>query len=447
LKEVLDAMNIPRYELEGWEADDLLGTISVKCAENGWECVIVTGDKDSLQLVTETTRVNHVKSRMGQTETKNYTVEAFTEEYGFAPIKLIDLKALMGDTSDNIPGVAGVGEKTAMALVQRFGGIADIYENLSSPEIKESVRKRLDAGRDAAKMSYELATIRCDAPIDFDPKQNIRVGYNNDALYKLFRKLDFNKLIEKFELTPSASEAQEEVFEGECVSHEVVTADDADAMLKELRAAPCVSVTAAEDLSVVTVIDGSSAYILRADGTDGFKSVLSGVFAPEVRKASHNVKDLIRRLLALGVKADGFISDTALAAYLLQPSDSDYSLPALTKKYAHFTLGTVDVDGTQLSIFDIPDPAPTLIVEAAAIDLLRDILEEELNKLGMLKLYSGTELPLCRVLANMEHDGVYADRLALSEFGTALSKRIDELAALIYELAGEKFNINSPKQL
>ena len=188
LKDVLAAMNIPMYELDGWEADDLIGTISVKDTAAGWETVIVTGDKDSLQLVTDTTTVKLVSTRMGRTTTRDMTPEAFREEYGFDPIHIIDLKALMGDSSDNIPGVKGVGEKTAMALVQRYGSIDDLYAALPEVEMapgapaKPGVIKKLTEGEDQARMSYDLATIHTDAPIDFAPENNLRKEPNGPAL-------------------------------------------------------------------------------------------------------------------------------------------------------------------------------------------------------------------------------------------------------------------------
>ncbi len=189
LKEVLDAMNIPRYQLEGWEADDLLGTISRKCEAAGWECAIVTGDKDSLQLITDHTKVKLVSTRMGQTTTKDMTPDSFREAYGFDPIHMIDLKSLMGDSSDNIPGVKGVGEKTAMGLIQKYGSMEAIYADFDNVELKPAMRKKLDEGREMAKLSYDLATIRCDAPIDFKPEDALRRPVDNDALYALFLKL------------------------------------------------------------------------------------------------------------------------------------------------------------------------------------------------------------------------------------------------------------------
>ena len=212
LKDVLAAMNIPMYELDGWEADDLIGTISVKDTAAGWETVIVTGDKDSLQLVTDTTTVKLVSTRMGRTTTRDMTPEAFREEYGFDPIHIIDLKALMGDSSDNIPGVKGVGEKTAMALVQRYGSIDDLYAALPEVEMapgtpaKPGVIKKLTEGEDQARMSYDLATIHTDAPIDFAPENNLRKEPNGPALYQLFLDLEFAKLIDKFHLTAPQGE-------------------------------------------------------------------------------------------------------------------------------------------------------------------------------------------------------------------------------------------------
>ena len=172
LKETLDAMGVRRYELAGYEADDILGTVSVQCEKAGWDCVIVTGDKDSLQLVTEHTTVCHVKSRMGQTETILYTPARFFEEYGFAPKGMVDLKALMGDSSDNIPGVPGVGEKTSLDLMRRFGSLDAIYGDLAALDVKDSLRKKLAAGEESARRSYWLATILCEVPMHFDPEEN-----------------------------------------------------------------------------------------------------------------------------------------------------------------------------------------------------------------------------------------------------------------------------------
>ena len=210
LKEVLDALRIPRYELEGWEADDLIGTISRRCEADGWDCVVVTGDKDSLQLITDRTMVKLVSTRMGQTTTKDMTETAFREQYGFAPIHMIDLKALMGDSSDNIPGVPGIGEKTAMALIQKYESIDNLYARMPDIDAKPAAVRKLAEGEKSARESYWLATIVTDAPLEFRPEDNLRQQPGPEA-YPLFLKLEFTKLIEKFGLTPAAPTVEKPV--------------------------------------------------------------------------------------------------------------------------------------------------------------------------------------------------------------------------------------------
>ena len=262
LKDVLAAMNIPMYELDGWEADDLIGTISVKDTAAGWETVIVTGDKDSLQLVTDTTTVKLVSTRMGRTTTRDMTPEAFREEYGFDPIHIIDLKALMGDSSDNIPGVKGVGEKTAMALVQRYGSIDDLYAALPEVEMapgtpaKPGVIKKLTEGEDQARMSYDLATIHTDAPIDFAPENNLRKEPNGPALYQLFLDLEFAKLIDKFHLTAPQGEGavqEEAAAQVNTASEAVETRERLEELLALWRGLDGVNVLALPSLDVVCV--------------------------------------------------------------------------------------------------------------------------------------------------------------------------------------------------
>ena len=452
LKDVLAAMNIPRYELDGWEADDLIGTIAARDTAAGWETVIVTGDKDSLQLVSDATRVKLVSTRMGQTTTKEMTPETFQETYGFAPIHIVDLKALMGDTSDNIPGVKGIGEKTAMDLIQRYQSVEAIYADVEGVEAKPAVKKKLAEGEEQARMSYDLATIRCDAPIDFSPEDARRREPDGPALYELFLTLEFNKLIDKMGLSggPAAGRADKPAagaVRQERVTDRVRMAE----LVEQWRREPWVAVLALPSLDVVAVAwdGGARAALCAADRLEGYNELLRALFSGEIQKVSHNVKDLMHLLLDEGLSTDGFCFDTALAAYLLSPTDGSYELEKLGITYFNQEFPKAkeylapDAFGP---LADPAGPAEAMCAHAALAAALYGALAPKLEELDMHELYYGLELPLCPVLAEMERAGMLVDRRALADFGILLDGRIQADEALIYELAGEEFNINSTQQ-
>ena len=425
LKQTLDHMGIRRLELAGWEADDLLGTVAKRCEAAGWACEIVTGDKDSLQLITDTTHVCHVKTRMGQTETIEYTPEVFRAEYGFDPIHMIDLKALMGDSSDNIPGVPGIGEKTAKDLLVRFGTVADIYRDLDTLDIKPGVRKKLTEGCESAQLSFDLATIRTDAPIDFAPESAVWDRDYRPELYDWFRRLGFLKLSEKWGLQPADGAAAPENALPPLPTVDVTDSAALHTLEQAVTAAPYVAVLAPEGLDALTLCDGKACYALAwAQLGDDYNAFLRLLFSDRVRKAGHNIKDLMRALLAEGLPTDGFVFDTALAAYLLDATAGNYDLPRLAQAY----LGG-----------EAPD--------AQTVWALQPVLREKMDTLGMLPLYTDIELPLCPVLARMEHTGFLVDRKALYDFGESLTSAIEQLQQSIWACAGEPFNIQSPKQL
>ena len=457
IKDVLDAMNIPRYELDGWEADDLIGTIAARDTAAGWDTVIVTGDKDSLQLVTESTRVKLVSTRMGQTTTREMTPDSFREQYGFDPIHIIDLKALMGDASDNIPGVKGIGEKTAMDLIQRYQSVDAIYAGLDTLEAKPAVLKKLAEGAEQAKLSYELATIHTDAPIDFTPEDARRKEPDGPALYELLLKLEFAKLIDKLGLKAVQGDAPagETAFSGACESEVVADSARLEELLALWRGLDSVDVLATPDLNVVCVEwweseAASHAAVLRADALEGYNEGLKALFAADIKKNAHDVKTLLSRLLDEGIAGEGFVFDTALAAYLLAPTDGSYELEKLGMTY--FNQEFPKAKDTYLAadaftpLADQGAVLGALMGHTALIGALKQVLAPRLEELGMHDLYYGVELPLCPVLAEMEHIGMLVDRQALAAFGTLLDERIRADEALIYDLAGEQFNINSTQQ-
>ena len=416
MKDVLRAMNIPIYECQGWEADDVIGTVGRICSNNGWECVIVTGDRDSLQLIDENVHVKLVITKGGQTNATLYTEEKFREEYGFEPKKLIDMKALMGDSSDNIPGVAGVGPKTATDLLLKFGSLDGVYEHLDDKSIRPKLREKLENDKENAYLSYELATIRPEAPIDFAPQDAIVQPYNRPALYDLFQRLEFVRLIDRYGLRG----AEQEHIKEEKTDFEA---------LPKLNALP-------ENL------DGAAVY-LAADGSLGLacqKGVLSLTpmevqgLGVDLKNASdlvfHDCKTTMHRLDEMGIAFGTVGFDTALAAYDLNPSQSDYPVSKLATNFLGISVEDEDAAAC-----------------AEAVWHLRSKLAEELESQGMEKLYREIELPLCTVLYRMENRGIAIDSQQLKAFGEMLTERISQLETLIYSFTKEKFNINSTKQL
>ena len=413
LKEVLRAMNIPILECQGWEADDVIGTVGKRCGQEDWDCVVVTGDRDSLQLIDSHVQVKLLLTKGGQTTANCYDQAAFQAEYGFPPPILVDLKSLMGDSSDNIPGVPGVGPKTARELLLRFGAMAEVYRHLDDPSIRPKLREKLEAGRESAELSYDLATIRCNAPIDFTPQEAMLQEPNKKELYDLFVKLEFVKLIDRYKLREAAPEPEPQQVAVQLPHRQ------------ELPEAgtPCALVLGEDGAVAVAWAEGVCAVPpLEREGR------LEALLGPETPKICHDLKTCLHDLEALGLPQAGFRFDTALAAYDLNPSQGDYSLTKVAMAY----LGR-----TPEGLED----------RAAALWQLRECLEPKLQEQGMENLYREIELPLCATLYRMEREGVAVDRNTLVSFGQMLTERIAACEQAIFGYAGGEFNINSTKQL
>ena len=441
MKEVLGAMNIPIYECEGWEADDILGTAGEICAREGADCVIVTGDRDSLQLVTDRVTVKLVTSKSGQTITTNYTPDVFRAEYGFDPVRLVDLKSLMGDSSDNIPGVAGIGPKTATGLLLEYGTLDGVYEHL--PEIKESVRKKLEKDREQAYLSYDLATIRKNAPVDFIPERNLVREANNDALYALFHKLEFTRLIARYGLhAPQEAPKPQEKIEAVYTCEIVKDAAQARGIAAKLSKKHYVNLIASDDVSKIAVQLEDAGFLFSGEAVLD-NDFMSTIFGASVKKVTHDCKSLMRTLLERGIPAEGFLFDTALAAYDLDATRGDYKLDDVFSQYCGEQIGYAD----EARIGKEAAEQAALLAQSAAVAALYAVLPRKLRECGMEKLYYEIELPLCAVLARMETRGVLVDQMALVAFGNMLEVGIQKDQADIFRYAGQEFNINSPKQL
>ena len=412
MKDVLRAMNIPIYACQGWEADDVIGTVGKICSNNDWECVVVTGDRDSLQLIDKNVHIKLVITKGGQTNATLYTEEVFREEYGFEPKKLIDLKALMGDSSDNIPGVAGIGPKTATQLLMKYGSLDGVYENIDDPSIAAKLREKLENGKENAYLSYDLATIRPEAPIDFEPMDAVIMPYNRAELYQLFQKLEFVKLIDRYGLRGADMEMPKKEVACEKLPELDVLPDDLSECALYIAPDGAIGIACGKGVCVRTPLEAQMGLNLPA------------------KMVCHDSKTTMHALDEMGIAYGEAVFDTALAAYDLNPSQSDYPVSKLATNF----LGITVDDGDTAAC-------------AQAVWQLKDVLEEELKKNGMEKLYYDIELPLCGVLYRMERQGIAIDRQQLEQFGEMLSQRISDCETLIFGYSQEPFNINSTRQL
>ena len=438
LKQVLEALGIPRFELDGWEADDLLGTLAQRAEREGWESVLVTGDRDSLQLITPATKGRPLTAKPGRSESTLYDEALFREEYRFDPPRLVDLKALMGDSSDNIPGVPGVGAKTAGDLMQTYGSLEAIYAHLA--EVKPAVARKLEAGRESAELSYRLATISREAPVELASLDALlRREPNKDELYTLFNRLGFSRLMETYGLSapaPAPAEADSALPWREGTARELLDA---------CRGAEEVCFLADRDFHALAVVAGPEALLLREPGAE----TLRAFFAPEIPKAGTGLKDTMTRLLEKDIPFGGFTFDAALCAWLLDPTDGTYTLPRCAKKLLDRSLPEAAYDAP--GAWDSPEKTAEALVSlekhAEALGELEKAILPQLEEQGLTDLFRTAELPLCPVLAGMERAGFTLDREALRRFGETLGESIEALQNSIYAQAGEPFNLNSPKQL
>lgn len=448
MKEVLDALGIIRCEKGGYEADDLIGTISRKAEEQGDDCLIVTGDRDSLQLVSAHTTVHLVSSKGGQDTSRDITPEAFREEYGFDPIRLIDLKALMGDSSDNISGVPGVGEKTAMNLLHTFGSLDEVYRHLDAPEIKKGLRDKLTNGEQAARDSYWLATIERDAPLPIDMQALPDVQMDRDALYDLLTRLEFKSFLTRLGLSktevpaPTAAERKRV---------ELTDLESAQKQLDALTELSAVPLFAAPGLRAFALLAQDTVYLLLSDSFSvaDWDTVTARLFAGDIKFVMHDAKPTYVELLEAGLAAQGVLSDTSIAAYLLDPTASAYDLERVALSYLNRELPKVDLTAED-AFSPLGGRDSALAAMTANVEAIADIYAEasaRLEEQGMHKLFFEMEMPLMTVLAEMQQAGCKADADQLCAFGEQLDTRIAALTEQIYEAAGHEFNIQSSKQL
>ena len=447
MKEVLRAMNIVILEKEGYEADDIIGTISARCTEKDIECDILTGDKDDLQLASKDSKVYLVTTRMGNTQTEIFDDKKVFEKYGVTPAEFIDVKALMGDTSDNIPGVKGIGEKGALTLIQTYHSLEGVYENVENGTITKSLYTKLTEGKDSAYLSRTLATIDKNVPIGINIEEAKVKPYNNEELAEIFTRLEFKKFLK--ELPQISTDAADPVKKEEFSDGEYIDVTSCDELKKLLAGGRKTAYLIDKDAQSITFCFGEKV-CYSSDINEKNLPVWREFFEnEECEKIAHNLKDDIVYLDKFSIFPKGVKTDTQIGAYLIEPSKKAYDIADLCFDFLGVDLGEGEDAGVQLSLDMITGGGAKAMIKRKTMMLfdLADYEKAELEKRGELSLFNDIEMPLVSVLASMQIEGFKVDRERLKEFGEKLTKNIDRLTDEIYSLAQEEFNINSTKQL
>lgn len=425
LKDLLRALGYKIVTKEGYEADDILGTLAFSCKE-GDECYIATGDRDSLQLVGDNVKVLLASTKMGRPETNIYDVKRIKDDYGVTPHQLIDIKALMGDSSDNIPGVSGVGQKTAQSLISELGSIQNIYDNIDTIDIRETLRNKLKNDKDSAFMSYKLGEICKSVPIETDYSFYVPDEGDKGEALSILRSLEMYKLIDKIGLNTVTYDAKPE----NTTVKEYKRVNSLNAFL--LKANKLYFVYSVKDgrFESLAACNGDDICEVNTENDSEVEAFINILEDENTEKYTFNIKPLYAYAFSHGFEIKNVKMDLMLAAYLLNPSAKDYDIEKLAAEYNVY----YEADGGFSALSETVYP---LTVKLSAL------LEER----DQTELLSNIELPLAEVLASMEKIGVKVDKSGIEAFGDMLGERIKGLQSRIYELAGEEFNINSPKQL
>ncbi len=444
LKELLTALGYTVVEKEGYEADDILGTLSASCKEGDF-CYIATGDRDSLQLVSENVNVVLASTKAGQPVSTLYDIEKIKEEYKVTPKQLIDVKAIQGDSSDNIPGVQGIGPKGAIDLISQFGSIENIYENLQNLDIKAGTKVKLETSKESAFLSKTLGTICLEAPINTNLEDYKIKSPDKDLAKRLFASLEMFKHIKRFNLDEEDTETTDTATPTKEI--DVFTVDDYASFLDELK-------SIGEAYFVTKYNDGGIEYFFFK--TDKGVAVSENAdfmfmsFAKEflenekIAKFTDNAKYLYAFCEINGIEPQNIKLDTSLAGYLLNPNSSDYSVSALSEVY---NLEKVKVKTDDENLLSIYEEEKEFIKQAAVMKALSLKLMSDITENSQEKLLYEIEIPLSRVLASMEREGFSVDRDGIVSYGEKLANVIEVKLSNIYALAGCEFNVNSPKQL
>ena len=468
IKEVLKAMNIKVIEMAGYEADDILGTLSRYGESKGLEVRLLTGDRDSFQLATDKTTIMLPRTKGGKTETEFFDRDKILETYGVEPLQMIEVKGLMGDSSDNIPGVPGIGEKTALTLIKTYGTIDELYKKLENDEattVKGKTKEKLIENKELAYLSKTLGTINVEAPIEKNLEDYKVEEWNKPEVYKLFKELRFNRYIERFSLT--AGDSQTENLQNEKFKFEtkILQENEAEEIFKivkkekefyylsEIENCANTELVIAKEIAKIYFYVKEKNTVYVADFKK-FEKALKEIFEDtEILKISHDIKIDFILLKQQNVEAKNMMFDVKIAGYLLNATSGAYKISDLTSLYINYDLDEhIDTkQNEQTSLFDEVEKQKEYdelkASETYFLMQLKPVLEEKLKEINSYKLFEEIEMPTAEVLANMQYNGVYVDEKEILKFGNHLKKELEELRIDIYRQAGEEFNVNSTQQL
>ena len=470
LKDILKSMNITVIEKEGYEADDVLGTIAKRAEKKSFDVTIVSGDRDTFQLTSSRVKVRIPHTKVGKTETEIFDREAVLKKYGVTPKQLIEVKGLQGDTSDNIPGVPGIGEKTALELVKKYKTIDGIYEAIEKGEddLKPKAKERLLENKELAILSRTLGTINLEVPIEEDLEEFKIKEWNKEEVFAKFKELNFNRFIDRFDLKSEEGPKQNlaELFEIKTLNTENEIKDLLRKIQNQLVFMLGTETVEQEKLIIKKQIKSIYIYIdnivyeIKFNTNEEFISYFKIIFEDEnIQKYSYRLNETYVLLMQNGIYLKGIKFDTEIAAYLLNPSNGKYKLDELANQYLSIDIpeyleavGAKQQKETQMTLFSQDEANVDFEKYQNAIYMytiakLAEIMNKKLEEINSLELFENIEMPLIKVLAEMQYEGIYVDKQELVSFGDKLKEEIEVIKQEIYKLAGEEFNINSTLQL
>lgn len=470
LKDILKSMNIKVIEKEGYEADDVLGTMAKRAEKDGFDVTIVSGDRDTFQLTSNRVKVRIPHTKMGKTETETFGREEVLKKYGVTPKQLIEVKGLQGDTSDNIPGVPGIGEKTALELVKKYKTIDGIYEAIEKGEddLKPKAKERLLENKELAMLSRTLGTINLEVPIEENLEEFKIKEWNKEEVFSKFKELNFNRFIDRFNLKSEEGPKQNlaELFEIKTLNTQNEIKDLLEKIQNKLVFMLGTEKVEQENLiikkqikSIYIYID-NTVYEIKFNTNEEFISYFKTIFENEnIQKYSYRLNETYVLLMQNGIYLKEIKFDTEIAAYLLNPSNGKYKLDELANQYLSIDIpeylefvGAKQQKETQMTLFSQDEMNVDFEKYQNAIYMytiakLAEIMNKKLEEINSLKLFENIEMPLIKVLAEMQYEGIYVDKQELVSFGVKLKEAIEVIKQEIYKLAGEEFNINSTLQL